>query len=167
MPVARHETQRQNRLDRHVHGGHVERLEHDQRHALTESLGVQKEPPREQNEMFLKRRPCAKCRKNVVPDFLHAVPIWNNGEQWDTSMSRHHSCSAPRSSQSRHSRPSSIVSPHHFFRSSEAPSKLMLKRITMLPNVSHEPAKLRNDRKFHDATWIRRRIEMRTLRVAK
>ena len=67
------ETLRRNRLYRHVHGGHVERLEHDLRHALSESLGVRKNFC-EQDEKFLARNP-EQSVETVVPDFLHVVPV--------------------------------------------------------------------------------------------
>ena len=46
--------QRQNRLNRNVHGEHVERLERGPRHALSVGLGVQRNF-REQDGMFLGR----------------------------------------------------------------------------------------------------------------
>ena len=64
MRIAR---QRQNCLDRNVHGGHVERLEHDLRHVLQVGLEVQRSC-REQDVMFLGRNPELVY---VVPDFLH------------------------------------------------------------------------------------------------
>ena len=65
--------QRQNIKHRHVHGGHVERLEHDLRHALTVGLRVHQNI-REQEGMFLGRNPEQNV-ENVVPDVLHVGPI--------------------------------------------------------------------------------------------
>ena len=63
--------QEQDSLGRHVHGGHVERLKHDLRHALSVSLGVHF---REQKWMVFRRNHefVVEC---AMPDFLHVVPI--------------------------------------------------------------------------------------------
>ena len=76
---------RQNSLDRHVRGGHVERLQRDLRHALTEGLGVQQDI-REQEKMFF-RRNLEQMVENVVPDFFHGI---TNSE--DTVCNGIHQC---------------------------------------------------------------------------
>ena len=58
--------QEQDSLDRHVHGVHVERLEHDLRRALSYLLGVQKRLFRRNPELRI---------GTVVPDPFHVVPI--------------------------------------------------------------------------------------------
>ena len=58
---------------RHVHGGHVVRLGHDLRHALSVVLGVQMRF-REQGGVFLVRNP-ELIVESVVPDVLHVIPI--------------------------------------------------------------------------------------------
>ena len=65
--------QRQDSLDRHVHGGHVESLLHDLRHALSVGLGVQGSF-REQNGTLFRRNPEFVVER-VMQDFLHDVPI--------------------------------------------------------------------------------------------
>ena len=89
------EDDEQNSLDRHAHGGHVERLEHDMRHALSVGLEIQR-IFREQVVMFPGRKQ-ELVVESVVPDFLHGIPIRDdNRAQWYTSTSRHHPCSASR-----------------------------------------------------------------------
>ena len=89
------EDDEQNSLDRHAHGGHVERLEHDMRHALSVGLEIQR-IFREQVVMFPGRKQ-ELVVESVVPDFLHGIPIRDdNRAQWYTSTSRHHVCSASR-----------------------------------------------------------------------
>ena len=65
--------QEQDSLGRHVRGGHLERLKHDLRHALSVSLGYQKSF-REQKGMIFRRNPefVVECS---MPDVLHVVPI--------------------------------------------------------------------------------------------
>ena len=57
---------RQCGLDRHVRGGHVDRLEHDLSHALTVDLGVQ--------GVFRETNP-ELVVENVVRDFRHDIPF--------------------------------------------------------------------------------------------
>ena len=65
--------QRKHSLDRHVHGWHVERLEHDLCHLLPVGLGVEWGLS-EQNWLLLggNAQLVIEC---VVPDLLHVVPI--------------------------------------------------------------------------------------------
>ena len=63
----------QDKLARHVHGVHVENLEHDLRHALSVSLEVQRNF-REQNGILFIRNPEFVVER-VMQDFLHVVPI--------------------------------------------------------------------------------------------
>ena len=89
------EDDEQNSLDRHVHGGHVERLEHDVRHALSVGLGVQRSFL-EQDVLFPVRNQ-ELVVESVVPVFLHGIPIRDDTVlHWDTSLSRHRACSASR-----------------------------------------------------------------------
>ena len=60
------------RPGRHVHGGRVENLKHDLRHALSVSLVVQK-GVRGQNGMFFRRNPEFVVGR-VMPDYLCVVP---------------------------------------------------------------------------------------------
>ena len=69
MPVV----QRQHRLDGHVHGRRVERLEHDLRHLLPVGLGVERRLG-EQDGMFL-GGDSQLVVERVVPDLLHVVPV--------------------------------------------------------------------------------------------
>ena len=57
---------RQGSLDRHVHGGHAERLNHDLRLALSFGLGVERR--------LFRRNPEMRTR-TVVPDLFHVVRI--------------------------------------------------------------------------------------------
>ena len=61
------------RFDRHVHGGHVEHLEHDLSHVLSVGLGVHRSI-REHDGMFLKHNPKLVV-ENVVPEFSHVIPV--------------------------------------------------------------------------------------------
>ena len=63
---------RRNSLDHNVRARHVERLELDLRHTLTEGLGDQQDI-REQGKMFFGRN-LGQIIESVVPDFLHVIP---------------------------------------------------------------------------------------------
>merc|ERR1712164_66131 len=65
--------ERQHELDRHVHRRHVERLEHDLRHALAVRLRVERRL-RQQHRVLL-RRHTELVVERVVPDLLHVVPV--------------------------------------------------------------------------------------------
>merc|ERR1719233_1914973 len=77
-------------LDGHVHGGHVEGLEHDLGHLLTVSLGVEGSLSKE-DRLFL-RGNTELIVEGVVPDLLHVIPVGDdsvlNGilEGKDTSL---------------------------------------------------------------------------------
>ena len=96
-PVVRPETYRTKRA-RHVHGVHVETLKHDVRHALSVSLGVQRNF-REQRVILFRRNPKLAVER-VMLDFLHVVPIrvdtvHDNGAQYlypalDWRLRNHH-----------------------------------------------------------------------------
>merc|ERR1719173_379724 len=60
-------------LDGHVHGGHVEGLEHDLGHLLPVGLGVERSLG-EKNGLFL-RGNTELVVEGVVPDLLHVVPV--------------------------------------------------------------------------------------------
>ena len=138
MPVVRHEAQRQNRQDRHVHGGHVERLEHDLRHTLSEGLAVQKRASVNKTRCS-SGATLSKVLKNVVPHFHQFVPNRENTVSNGIHQCQDSTLGLRLVQVSRGNRgTTACVSLHRFFRSSEAPSRLMLKRLTMLPSVSHE-----------------------------
>mmetsp|Transcript_22015 Transcript_22015/g.49320 ORF Transcript_22015/g.49320 Transcript_22015/m.49320 type:complete len:280 (+) Transcript_22015:481-1320(+) len=63
-------------LDRDVHGGHVERLEHDLRHPLAVGLRVQRRLG--QQDGVLLGCDTQLVVEGVVPDLLHVVPIRDN-----------------------------------------------------------------------------------------
>ena len=65
--------QRQDSLGRHVHGGHVENHKHDLCHAVSVSLGVQRNF-REQSRILFRRNPEFVVER-VMMDFVHVVPI--------------------------------------------------------------------------------------------
>merc|ERR1719198_2359876 len=65
--------QREHRLDRHVHRGHVESLEHDLRHPLPICLGVQRSLG-EQHRVLL-RGDAELIVERVVPNLLHVIPV--------------------------------------------------------------------------------------------
>merc|ERR1719228_2921285 len=60
-------------LDGHVHGGHVEGLEHDLGHLLPVCLGV--EGSLSQEDGLLLRGNTQLIVEGVVPDLLHVVPV--------------------------------------------------------------------------------------------
>merc|ERR1711970_537081 len=60
-------------LDGHVHGGHVEGLEHDLGHLLTVSLGVEGSLSKE--DRLLLRGNTELIVEGVVPDLLHVIPV--------------------------------------------------------------------------------------------
>ena len=68
--------QRQHGLDGHVHGGSVERLEHDLGHLLTVGLGVERSLS--QQHRVLLGRHTQLVVEGVVPDLLHVVPVGDN-----------------------------------------------------------------------------------------
>ena len=65
--------QRQHSLDLHVHGGHVERLEHDLGHALSVGLGVQRSLGEQHGVLFGSHTQLVV--EGVVPDLLHIIPV--------------------------------------------------------------------------------------------
>merc|ERR1712055_549537 len=60
-------------LDGHIHGGHVEGLEHDLGHLLPVSLGV--EGSLSQEDRLLLRGYTQLIVEGVVPDLLHVIPV--------------------------------------------------------------------------------------------
>merc|ERR1719329_2065408 len=68
--------ERQDSLDRHVHGWHVESLKHDLGHALAVGLWVEG-CLGEQDWVFL-RGHTELIVEGVVPDLLHIIPIGDN-----------------------------------------------------------------------------------------
>ncbi|KYQ57140.1 hypothetical protein ALC60_03946 [Trachymyrmex zeteki] len=68
--------ERQDSLDRHVHGGSVERLEHNLRHLFAISLGIQRCLGKK-NRMFF-RSYSQFVIERVMPDLLHVVPVGND-----------------------------------------------------------------------------------------
>merc|ERR1719431_909180 len=60
-------------LDGNIHSGHVEGLEHDLRHLLTVSLGVERSLS-EEDGLFL-RGNTEFIVEGVVPDLLHIIPV--------------------------------------------------------------------------------------------
>merc|ERR1719206_1172574 len=77
-------------LDGHVHGGHVEGLEHDLGHLLTVSLGV--EGSLSEEDRLLLRGNTELIVECVVPDLLHVIPVGDDSvlhrvlEGEDTSL---------------------------------------------------------------------------------
>merc|ERR1719384_2031752 len=77
-------------LDSHIHGRHVEGLEHDLGHLLTVSLGVEGSLS-EEDRLFL-RGNTEFIVEGMVPDLLHVIPVGDdsvlNGvlEGEDTSL---------------------------------------------------------------------------------
>mmetsp|Transcript_88677 Transcript_88677/g.197125 ORF Transcript_88677/g.197125 Transcript_88677/m.197125 type:complete len:318 (-) Transcript_88677:278-1231(-) len=65
--------QREHSLDRDVHGGHVERLEHDLRHPLAVGLRVQRRLG--QQDGVLLGCDTQLVVEGVVPDLLHIIPV--------------------------------------------------------------------------------------------
>ncbi|TRY75422.1 hypothetical protein TCAL_16795 [Tigriopus californicus] len=65
--------QREHGLDGHVHGGHVEGLEHDLRHLLAIGLGV--EGSLGQEDGLLLGGHTQLVVEGVMPDLLHVVPV--------------------------------------------------------------------------------------------
>ena len=59
-------------LERHVRGGHVERLEHELRHVLSVGFGVHRSL-REHDGMFFRHKP-ELVGEGAVPDVLHVIP---------------------------------------------------------------------------------------------
>ena len=70
--------QRQQSLDRHVHGGHVGRLEHDLRHVFSVGLEIRKSILG-QDGMVFRSNP-----ERAVPNLLHVILVGNG-----TVLSRH------------------------------------------------------------------------------
>mmetsp|Transcript_51721 Transcript_51721/g.112907 ORF Transcript_51721/g.112907 Transcript_51721/m.112907 type:complete len:390 (-) Transcript_51721:68-1237(-) len=85
--------QGENRLDRDVHGRHVEGLEHDLRHALTVRLRVQ--GGLRQEHRVLLRRHTQLVVEGVVPDLLHVIPVRHDAVL-DGVLQREHSTLALR-----------------------------------------------------------------------
>mmetsp|Transcript_41744 Transcript_41744/g.75496 ORF Transcript_41744/g.75496 Transcript_41744/m.75496 type:complete len:285 (+) Transcript_41744:610-1464(+) len=65
--------ERQHSLDCHIHGRHVEGLEHDLRHALAVGLGVQGSLSQEHWVLLWSHSELVV--EGVVPDLLHVVPV--------------------------------------------------------------------------------------------
>jgi hypothetical protein len=65
--------ERKDGLDRHVHGRHVERLEHDLSHLL--AVGLRVERRLGQEDRVLLGRDAELVVEGVVPDLLHVVPV--------------------------------------------------------------------------------------------
>merc|ERR1719312_300133 len=80
----------ENSLDGHVHGGHVEGLEHDLGHLLTVSLGVERSLSEEDG--LLLRGNTKLIVEGVVPDLFHVIPVGDDSmlyrvlEGKDTSL---------------------------------------------------------------------------------
>jgi hypothetical protein len=79
--------QRQHGLDVHVHGGHVEGLEHDLGHALSVGLGVQ--GGLSQQDGVLLRGNTQLVVEGVVPDLLHIVPVGHDAVLNGVLQSQH------------------------------------------------------------------------------
>merc|ERR1719193_824572 len=77
-------------LDSHIHGRHVEGLEHDLGHLLTVSLGVEGSLSKKDRLLF--RGNTEFIVKGMVPDLLHVIPVGNDSmlhwvlEGKDTSL---------------------------------------------------------------------------------
>merc|ERR1712070_960458 len=82
--------QREHRLDRNVHGGHVEGLKHDLRRLLTVRLRVERRLGEEDGVLL--RGDTELVVEGVVPDLLHVVPVGDDAvldrvlEREDTTL---------------------------------------------------------------------------------